>query len=269
MNRRALHRAAASSTATAMLRVAGTSYGERAARYVDVLNRLLHNDSGNIRLNGEAWLLSRLSTVSFTVFDVGANRGDWTREALERLPAAAVHSFEPVPETFAELASRFGHSDRLQLNELALSNQSTTKLRMWTDGRDGSMSSATAPLGLSGRGSSVPCTTGDEYVRSHAIAHIDVLKIDVEGHEMEVLQGFHESFSRGAVDLVQFEFTLWAAVARRWLADYYDFFFRGGTSGLANSGREPSVGRIMRRRTSNFFEVTSWRSAVAATQLAY
>ena len=41
---------------------------------------------------------------------------------------------------------------------------------------------------------------------------------------MEVLVGFQESFSGGAVDLVQFEFTLWSAMEKRWLADYYDFF---------------------------------------------
>ena len=150
-------------------------------------------------------------------------RGIRTLEALERLPDAGVHSFEPIPETFVELTSRFGSSDRVQLNNMALSNQ-LAQLRMWTDAHDGTMSSATAPPNSSARELLVPCTTGDEYVRSHAIDHIDFLKIDVEGHEMEVLQGFQASFSGGVVDLVQFEFTLWAAVARRWLADYYDFF---------------------------------------------
>jgi hypothetical protein len=95
---------------------------------------------------------------------------------------------------------------------------------MWTDARTGSMSSATAPPKDPGRELLVPCTTGDDYIKSHAVDHVDILKIDVEGHEMEVLEGFQQSFGEGAVDLVQFEFTLWAAVARRWLADYYEFF---------------------------------------------
>ena len=37
-------------------------------------------------------------------------------------------------------------------------------------------------------------------------------------------KAFNSPSTDGAVDFVQFEFTLWAAVARRWLADYYDFF---------------------------------------------
>ncbi|MCA1843327.1 MAG: FkbM family methyltransferase, partial [Actinobacteria bacterium] len=95
---------------------------------------------------------------------------------------------------------------------------------IWTDDRDGQMSSATAPPGGGGRAIVVPCTTGDDYLSSHSIDHVDLLKVDVEGHEMEVLRGFRGSFDREAVDVVQFEFTLWAAIARRWLADYYDFF---------------------------------------------
>jgi FkbM family methyltransferase len=188
-----------------------------------VLNALFQNDSGNMRLNGEAWLLSQLSNISTSVFDVGAHKGDWTREALERLPNASVHSFEPIPETFVDLTSRFAGDDRVQLNNVALSNQ-LTELRMWADERDGTMSSATAPPGRSSQELFVRCTTGDDYIRSRAIDHIDILKIDVEGHEMEVLQGFEQAFEGGAVDVVQFEFTLWAAVARRWLADYYQFF---------------------------------------------
>ena len=140
------------------------------------------------------------------------------------LPNATFHSFEPVPDTYAELSRCIGSNDRVRLNQMALSENPSTNLQMWTDGRDGQMSSATAPPGDAGRSLFVPCTTGDEYLSSHSIDHIHLLKIDVEGHEMEVLRGFRRSFEREAIDVVQFEFTLWAAVARRWLASYYDFF---------------------------------------------
>lgn len=223
MGRGAFRRAVATRTASALLHLADTSPGRRTARHVEALNRLLHNDSANIELNGEAWLLSQLSDVATTVFDVGAHKGDWTRQALERLPKGKVHAFEPIPDTYVDLERRFGSNARVHLNHLALSNQ-PTELRMWTDERDGTMSSATPTPSGAGRELLVPCTIGDDYVKAHAIDHIDFLKIDVEGHEMEVLQGFQQSLADGAVDLVQFEFTLWAAMARRWLADYYDFF---------------------------------------------
>ena len=43
--------------------------------------------------------------------------------------------------------------------------------------------------------------------------NIDLLKVDVEGHEREVLEGFRVALESGAVDVVQFEFTLWAVIA--------------------------------------------------------
>jgi FkbM family methyltransferase len=198
------------------------------ARSVDTVHRLLNNDTSNMRINGEAWLLAQLSDAAHTVFDVGSYRGDWTCQALEHLRPVSVHAFEPMPKAFEELVRRYGQDARVHLNQVALSNTRRGELRMWSDSNNGSLSSAVAPTSSSDRELLVPCTTGDDYASSHSIGHIDVLKIDVEGHEMEVLEGFRQSFTDGAVDVVQFEFTLWAAIARRWLADYYDFFAQWG-----------------------------------------
>jgi FkbM family methyltransferase len=224
MDRRTIHAILASRTARAIHQLAGTRYGARAARSADTVNRLLNNDSSNMHVNGEAWLLSQLSHVAQTVFDVGAYRGDWACEALARVHGVAVHAFEPIPETFAELSDRFGHDDRVRLNRLALSNTPNGDLRMWIDPRDRSLSSATAQPSPLARELLVPQTTGDSYAMEHGIDRIDILKIDAEGHEMEVLNGFHDSFERNSISLVQFEFTLWAAIARRWLIEYYEFF---------------------------------------------
>jgi FkbM family methyltransferase len=143
---------------------------------------------------------------------------------LNRLDDVAIHAFEPIPETFGELSNRFGHDDRVRLNRLALSNTTKGELRMWIDPRDRSMSSVTAQQSPLARELLVPHTTGDSYAIAHGIDRIDILKIDAEGHEMEILQGFHESFTRKSIALVQFEYTLWAAIARRWLIEYYEFF---------------------------------------------
>jgi FkbM family methyltransferase len=44
----------------------------------------------------------------------------------------------------------------------------------------------------------------DEYIAEHNITHIDLVKIDTEGHELEVLKGFGEALR--IVDCVQFEY---------------------------------------------------------------
>jgi len=43
-------------------------------------------------------------------------------------------------------------------------------------------------------------------VEERGIARIDLLKIDVEGHELDVLRGSRRALERGIVKLIQFEF---------------------------------------------------------------
>ena len=48
------------------------------------------------------------------------------------------------------------------------------------------------------------------------------MKIDVEGADLDVLRGFAGALTAGRVRTVQFEFTLWAAIARVWLGEFYE-----------------------------------------------
>jgi FkbM family methyltransferase len=54
------------------------------------------------------------------VFDVGANRGDYTRLALQASPDGEVWAFEPVPAVFAQLQAAHGGDPRVHLLPLAL-----------------------------------------------------------------------------------------------------------------------------------------------------
>jgi hypothetical protein len=69
---------------------------------------------------------------------------------------------------------------------------------------------------------------GDEYVREHGIERIDMLKIDVEGAEMRVLQGLEETISAGRVRAIQFEYSRLNIVARCFLRDLYEFLVARG-----------------------------------------
>ena len=52
----------------------------------------------------------------------------------------------------------------------------------------------------------VPLTTIDQICNETAIDHIDLLKIDTEGHEMEVLLGASAMIDAGRISSVQLEF---------------------------------------------------------------
>src|SRR3954452_6492034 len=56
--------------------------------------------------NGELRLVRSIIDTCRVVFDVGANRGEWTETVLTLNAALEVHAFEPSPETFNELVRK-------------------------------------------------------------------------------------------------------------------------------------------------------------------
>jgi len=188
--------------------------------------------------NGEAALLRQLARFApAVVIDAGANVGEWSLAALATLPDALVHAFEIVAPTAAALErNTVAFRDRIVVNAVGLAD------------REGEITVYTVP-DISDRASTLPdamklggferirpevvevtgrITTGDAYVRQHGIAKIDFLKIDVEGAELAVLQGFAEAFDRQAIDIVQFEYGTINLRTRHLLEDFYRFFTERG-----------------------------------------
>ena len=54
--------------------------------------------------------------------------------------------------------------------------------------------------------------------------HIDIMKIDVEGHEFEVLRGVHRALSRSAIDIIGLEFGIHQVESRHFFRDFYRLF---------------------------------------------
>src|SRR5207247_10572660 len=50
----------------------------------------------------------------------------------------------------------------------------------------------------------IQLSTMDNYCREKGVSQIDFLKLDVEGHELEVFKGMTESLSQGRVRIIQF-----------------------------------------------------------------
>ncbi|MWV62315.1 FkbM family methyltransferase [Helicobacter saguini] len=64
----------------------------------------------------------------------------------------------------------------------------------------------------------------DNYCAAFGITHIHLLKIDVEGFELNVLNGAREMFKRGAIDIVTFEFGGCNIDTRTYFQDFWYFF---------------------------------------------
>jgi FkbM family methyltransferase len=136
-------------------------------------------------------VMRRVLAPDAVCVDVGAHRGALLERMLHHAPRGRFLAFEPLPDEFAELSARFA-GERVHVLELALSD---------TPGRVTFNHVVTNP-GYSGmlrrrydrphevdRTIMVDVETLDAVAAAHGIAHVDFVKIDVEGAETLVLRG--------------------------------------------------------------------------------
>jgi len=124
------------------------------------------------------------------VIDVGANIGVYALPWAAMHPDATVHCFEPNAEVRRRLARNVALNrlaGRIQLHPEALSDRTGTATLFGSD----DMSSLNSGVyGASGRTapSEVPLARLDDAVSIEG-PRVSLIKVDVQGHELEVLRG--------------------------------------------------------------------------------
>ncbi|GHB23868.1 FkbM family methyltransferase [Mongoliitalea lutea] len=187
---------------------------------------ILENKNNNHYTNGEFWLINQVKKYNpKIVFDVGANKGDWTIFLKKSIPDAYIYSFEPITSTFRELENNTKVISGVCCNQLALSDR-TGKLEMNYFKDNSLFSSIYKHPSLSDdyELEIVEMMTGDEFCITKNIEFIDFLKIDVEGSEFKVLQGFSFFLKEKRIRLIQFEYGQFSLESKVLLKDYYEFF---------------------------------------------
>ena len=163
------------------------------------------------------------------VIDVGAYDGAYARMARSLLAdTAIIHCFEPNPSSFARLQI---HAGSLFVHEMALAAQSGTSTLHEDPGVPTMATLSPDALAVVGRAPTrqmtVDVSTLDEFCSERAIDRIDLLKLDVEGAELAVLQGAAELLDEGRIGIVQFEFGFAHVATRTFLREFFDLL--GGT----------------------------------------
>jgi FkbM family methyltransferase len=154
-------------------------------------------------------ILKRLIPDARTVLDIGANLGQSAKSFRELWPEAAIHCFEPDPRNLQEL--RDSADAGMVVNAVAVADEETAS-------RDFHLSSANQASGLSApsteylrRGVTevdrvqVATTTIDAYRRANGLEHIDLCKIDTQGHTAPCLDGARETLEAQAIGVLQIE----------------------------------------------------------------
>ena len=178
------------------------------------------------------WDLQRLRGAKSIacIFDVGANEGQTALSLQKNFPRARIHSFEPVATTFNALMRNVANSANISCHQMAMGSAC------------GAAKMATGPNSLvnrlapeqtsSGDGQlmeSVQMETIDGFCRRHDIGHVDILKIDVEGAELAVIEGATQMLREGRIDFAFVEIGFSARdVGHSFVAEVIHLLSRGG-----------------------------------------
>tara|TARA_B100000989_G_scaffold298367_2_gene287304 strand:- start:11 stop:802 length:792 start_codon:yes stop_codon:yes gene_type:complete len=156
--------------------------------------------------------------------DIGAHKGEYLEALTKRYHKAEYHIFEPSIKNYQFLRKRF-NKKHYKINNLALS--SVSKQGILYSNFYGSAFSSLYKRNLDNlnikfeKTEEIKILRFDEYWKD-INSIIDYVKIDVEGHELDVLKGFGELIKK--VKLIQFEFGGANIDSKTYLRDFWEFF---------------------------------------------
>lgn len=204
----------------------------RLARFLDYQARL---DVPNLMAtNGEllvqrAVLTAPSAEEPVVVVDVGANVGGWSEALLDAAASTVpgrkllLHAIEPAPDSFDRLrGAMVGHSSpgvHIVVSQVAASHEEGTGT-LYLMGGESVVNSLYAHEGS--QPVEVRLQTMDSYAREHGLAEIVFLKIDAEGHDLNVLKGAEGLLRDHSIGVAQFEYNWRWIDGRHFLKDVFD-----------------------------------------------
>ena len=177
--------------------------------------------------------LSILKYPPKILIDIGAHKGIYTQEVRKKVHKIECHLFEPSSTNIEILNQKFLNLDKVFINNFALSNKKTNAILFSNTPGSGIGSLTKRRLDhfkrLESRGydwkmnieEQVNLIRFDEYWKNKDKL-IDYVKIDVEGHELDVLEGFGGLINE--IKLIQFEFGGCNIDTRTFFQDFWYFF---------------------------------------------
>ena len=226
------------------------------------------------RIGDEVKACISLIPIKPSIFiDIGGNVGNYTQEVLNMYPDIKVYIFEPSITNKSILEDTFGNLSNVKISAYALSDKSRAAVLYSNKPGSGLASLSNRRLEhfdiMMDNKEDIKIHRFDEIWPSLSEQStniytnkrqkiIDYVKIDVEGHELAVLNGFGKFIENMA--LIQFEFGGTNIDSRTYFQDFWYFFrinkftiYRISPSGLIKIHKYKEIDEIF--LTTNYIAV--------------
>jgi FkbM family methyltransferase len=147
------------------------------------------------------------------ILDVGAFHGNFAAKYREMFPRAKVYCLDPMPEAVEFMKERFTKESRaVKVYQVAVWD-SVGEREFFVGGRKGNMSSL-CPRPLDGRryyqnllfpAGKVKTVTVDKFLSDRKVSRVNILKADIHGAELRMIEGAKRALGRQIIDIVYME----------------------------------------------------------------
>lgn len=183
---------------------------------------------GSTTIRQEVKLLHQLLGIRPNLaIDIGGNVGEYTAELRRKNPSLEIHTFEPSATNFEKLNIRFKNDTLVKLVPLAVSDTSGSAALFSNEPGSGLGSLTKRRLehfNIAFETTETINTLRFEDYWKDVLQKkpLDLVKIDIEGHELAALKGFGAALE--AARVIQFEFGGCNIDTRTFFQDFWYFF---------------------------------------------
>jgi len=157
------------------------------------------------------------------IFDVGAHRGETSLYLNKFFPEADIFAFEPVKDNFKDLQELTRHKKQIRCFNTAMGSKETDmEILINPDSERNSL--VEKPFMPGQRREHIKVTAIDKFCAENKISHIDILKSDTEGYDLEVMKGAQAMLDKNSVQFIYSEIGFEPSdVEKTLLGDLYDY----------------------------------------------
>ncbi len=147
------------------------------------------------------------------IFDIGANVGQSTTKYRSYFPEARVYAFEPHPDSYRQFIQAHGYDPLVFAYQAALGPQKGSQEFYATKVPEASSVLPPEPFLMERSPKrnydfekfSVQVLTLDQVMQEASLDRIDLLKIDIQGYEVEAFRGAKKSLRESKISIIYIE----------------------------------------------------------------